>query len=355
MQLIWFCEGYSTYNNDLFNFLGNDPRFELRVVYRRSSSKTYYYGSKDLMAYASQVVDSNLKVLAGNLKNIIRNNDAWYVFGGLKGLSVKTCFLIVNLLQRKYIYWNDTLPERYLCGKNGVIRMLFLRLVFRNARQILGTGSVAIARMIEWGCPPNKAKSFPYWIKLPDHYRDFSKNLRRERFTLITISRLISGKRVELVIEALKILTDKGITDIYLKIVGEGTQKATLIEKVAEASLNHRISFCGWKEKDELEQIYINSDAFIHMSEFEPYGVVILEAMARGCVVIASDKTMAALDRIENGKNGFIVKDEIELSGVIEELRMKPELCNRIGKNARITAEQWPLSRAVDMVVGIIQ
>jgi glycosyltransferase involved in cell wall biosynthesis len=51
---------------------------------------------------------------------------------------------------------------------------------------------------------------------------------------------------------------------------------------------------------------FIASRLFSPPARTEPYGVSVLEAMACGAIVVASDQTAAALDRIDNGVNGFL-------------------------------------------------
>ena len=52
--------------------------------------------------------------------------------------------------------------------------------------------------------------------------------------------------------------------------------------------------------------MYRASDVFVLPSEYEPFGVVVNEAMLSGCAVIVSDQVGARLDLVRNGETGFV-------------------------------------------------
>ena len=82
------------------------------------------------------------------------------------------------------------------------------------------------------------------------------------------------------------------------------------------------------------------SDVFIMISKAETFGLVYLEAMARGCITIASrNEGMDGI--IVDGENGFLCDagDSNELGSIIAKLkRMDSNTLQKISKNAIITA-----------------
>ncbi len=97
------------------------------------------------------------------------------------------------------------------------------------------------------------------------------------------------------------------------------------------------------------------ADVLIHPALWEPYGVAVLEAMACAKPAIASDRTMAALDRIKPGINGFIHKsnDIEQLTEQMSFFIQNPDQITKMSREARRTAEEWPVERSVEIIKKI--
>lgn len=67
------------------------------------------------------------------------------------------------------------------------------------------------------------------------------------------------------------------------------------------------VHFVGFRKKPELEEYYKAADLLVLPTKSDVWGLVINEAMAQGLPVITTDKCVAGLELIENGKNGYIV------------------------------------------------
>ena len=90
---------------------------------------------------------------------------------------------------------------------------------------------------------------------------------------------------------------------------------------VDKYDLNNKVLFTGKIPRDEIINYYDNSDCFILISRDEVFGLVYLEAMSRGCIVIASrNEGMEGI--IENGVNGFLCEagNADELSDIIKRI-----------------------------------
>lgn len=75
--------------------------------------------------------------------------------------------------------------------------------------------------------------------------------------------------------------------------------------------------------------------ALISMSESESFGIVLAEAWACGKPVVANSGCAVFRDIVDNGKDGFLVSDVVELSARMAELLETPELCDRMGTAGR--------------------
>lgn len=129
----------------------------------------------------------------------------------------------------------------------------------------------------------------------------FKKN---DVIKVLSVSSLIKRKQIDKVIIALNNLIDKNIKWEYT-IVGEGPQKQELINMIAKFKLNGHIKFAGHISRNEVFQEMQKHNIFILPSYNETFGLVYLEAMANGCIVIGS-KGWGIDGIIKNGENGFL-------------------------------------------------
>jgi len=90
-----------------------------------------------------------------------------------------------------------------------------------------------------------------------------------------------------------------------LVYVGDGPLRPKL-EVYAKESRIQNVYFMGFKNQTELPQFYAMADVFALPSEFEPWGLVVNEAMCFGLPVIVSDQVGAAGDLVHHGLNGFV-------------------------------------------------
>ena len=105
--------------------------------------------------------------------------------------------------------------------------------------------------------------------------------------------------------------------------------------------------------RDKIVELYDQSDCMMMISKGEAYGLVYLEAMARGCITVASYNE--GFDGvIESGKNGFLCNagDSKMLAGILRNLQqMSTEEKMQISENAIATAKWLTDSNAAKMYI----
>jgi glycosyltransferase involved in cell wall biosynthesis len=237
----------------------------------------------------------------------------------------------------------------------AILRSLFLRLVFRRASVILGTGAPALHILEKMGSPRSKLVNFPYFIDL-DKYRSSCARQPREKLEFISCGRLAKEKGYDLALDALKAAYSGRTKNFRYRIAGAGPELENLKRQAKNIGIADKVEFLGWLEPSELAQAYADGDVFLHPARNEPYGVAILEAMASGLVVVGSEATVAVLDRVRNGENGYLHQsdDSGGIARIIAEVLAQPEQANRVKLAARKTAEDWPISRGVALVKTIL-
>jgi glycogen synthase len=106
---------------------------------------------------------------------------------------------------------------------------------------------------------------------------------------VVFVGRLVSDKGADLLLQALKLLHDNNLFP-DLTIVGSGPEEKDLRRLVGQLGLGRQVEFAGKKSGAELAEILNRHSVLVVPSRWaEPFGVVALEAIACGCVVIGSE------------------------------------------------------------------
>ncbi|MCD6568268.1 MAG: glycosyltransferase family 4 protein [Dehalococcoidia bacterium] len=156
-------------------------------------------------------------------------------------------------------------------------------------------------------------------------------------------------KGVSYTIEALSLLPRP---DVKLLIVGSGDEK--LYGQLAELKqVRERIIFVS--HTSVLWEYYAASDVFVFPTIYEPFGLVIVEAMASGLPVITSGIAGAA-DVIIDGVNGLLLRepsDVNDLATKIESLLLNAELRKTMGEHAREAVENLSWDWVAQKTIGV--
>lgn len=106
-------------------------------------------------------------------------------------------------------------------------------------------------------------------------------------FIFSNICLMSPNKRVELVIHAFA-KAFKGNPNINLKLGGDGPIRSSLEELAKSEGISRQVTFLGALERGQVKEEIAKSDAFVLSSEYETFGVVIIEALALGKPVVAT-------------------------------------------------------------------
>lgn len=130
---------------------------------------------------------------------------------------------------------------------------------------------------------------------------------------------------------------------LKVHIYGEGEQRQELEGIIKELSLEQTVFLKGHVPNSQVPEILNDFDVFCatSMLDSESFGVAVVEAMAMGVPVIASDVD-GFKEVVADGKTGIIVPrgDEVEISQALERLVLDENLRNEFGENGRKRVEQ---------------
>ena len=123
-------------------------------------------------------------------------------------------------------------------------------------------------------------------------------------------SKLQHKKGIDILLEAIKNINNN---EFFVKrsefwVIGNG-ELNTFCRNFIKNNKIQNVKFFGFQNQRQLRSFYHKSDVLILPSRFEPWGLVINEAMAAGNAIIASNKVGAGFDLVTN-KNGKIFESE---------------------------------------------
>lgn len=150
---------------------------------------------------------------------------------------------------------------------------------------------------------------------------------------ILNVGRLHPQKGQACLIEAFN-LVYKNNNRLRLIIVGKGCLEDELKDKVRKLNLEKEIAFL--RDRKDISEILLFSDIFVFPSFYEGFGIALIEAMASGLPVIASNIDVLK-ELIDNNINGILIEkgDHRKLAETISGLIDNIELRHYLGRNAR--------------------
>lgn len=168
---------------------------------------------------------------------------------------------------------------------------------------------------------------------------------------LLFVGRLASNKGLVTLVQAFARLAPSH-PDLSLILVGEDGGSGVDVDRAAQdsgiASKVRRVGFI--KDDGLLASAYAQAEVFILPSEYEAFGLVLLEAMAQGTPVVAA-RAGGMPDVVEEGRNGLLVptKDAPALAAALEDLLAHPERRRELGRYGReVTVPRYSWDAVVD-------
>ena len=162
------------------------------------------------------------------------------------------------------------------------------------------------------------------------------------------VGRLEKYKGVQDLIEAFR-----GPGDYDLVVVGAGSYESELKEQAAGCE---RIRFAGWVSQDNIGPYYRHSlSVLVPSVTYETFGIIVIEANARGVPVIVRD--LGPLPEIvEDGGGGLVFRDRAELLGHMDRLHRDSDLRERLGRKGRESFQQrWTPEPHLERYFSLIE
>jgi len=173
---------------------------------------------------------------------------------------------------------------------------------------------------------------------------------RDERFTIVTIGRLMPIKRQRRLVEAARILKERGHR-FAVKIVGTGLLEAELRTAVAEAGVTDCVEFTGFMPNPF--PTLAAADVFCLTSDVEGYPMVVAEALALGVPVVSTPVT--GVKEMLAGGGGILTDFTAEsLADALEHLMTHPDELARLRDGAAAAGARFDLDGIIASVEALL-
>ena len=224
----------------------------------------------------------------------------------------------------KFCGWRKIIA-RYLLPKADAIRTVSQRL----KKQLIN----------EFGVKEEKITVVPIYVEVRSQKSEV-RNRINDKFIFLTVGRLAPVKNLGLQIEALAEVT-KVHPEVELWIVGEGPEKENLKFKIKKLKLEQNVKLWGWQ--DDLESFYNQADVFLLTSNYEGWGLAVIEAASFGLPIVMTDVGCAG-EVIKDGESGLVVPvgDKTALKQAMIQLIKEGELIKKIGQAAQQAVLKLP-------------
>jgi len=232
-----------------------------------------------------------------------------------------------------WCFWGERPGFRQTRWAGRLLRRWKLAKLHASTVPIWGIGQFAVDGYREEFGAERAYFNLPYFSDL----ERFEVSLREERRarTFLFSGSLIERKGVDLVAAAFVRLAQE-VPDVRLKIVGEGELRESLERTLRTVS--ERIEFVGFKDWKELPAEYATADVLCVPSRYDGWGLVVPEGLASGLPVIGTDRMGAALEFVESGRNGWLIKagnEEALLAAMRDAALMPADEIREMGCRAR--------------------
>jgi len=170
---------------------------------------------------------------------------------------------------------------------------------------------------------------------------------------LCSVSRLTKEKNIYFLLNGIKRIKDNSSVPFKCIIIGDGPEKQNILETIEDQCLQDTVLLLGSVSPQEVCQYYMASDIFVFSSQSETQGMVILEAMAGKCAVVAI-RSSGIDDMIHNEYNGFKTKADLDLwSKKVIYLMENPKILKEMSQNAYDFSNKFSLDVMAEATVEV--
>ena len=351
------------YKIDFFNELGRNMNLTVVFERRTASDREDSWLSSSFLNFNAVFMDGkeygNEAAFCPEICSIIKK-------GKYDEIVVGAYYTLTGMLAIQYMKTHKI--SYYISSDGGFIKnekkiKKYIKQYFiQGAKGYFSPSKITDKYLIYYGANEKKIYRYPFTsLKNSDLIMKTLNNSEKqilkkklkiaEEKIILGVGQFIPRKGWNTLMEASLNLSKKN--GIYI-IGGKATEEYILLKK--KMNLNN-VHFIDFKNKDTLKEYYHVADVFVLPTREDIWGLVINEALAYGLPVITTDKCMAGLEMIENGKNGYIipVNDVKKLSEKLTFILSEKDFYEEMRKGCLKTAEAYTIEKMSEAYEKILQ
>lgn len=317
----------------IFAILQEPANYTLDIIKNIYEPRGIDFGFINPTSLASDV-QAQAKVASASIFRILKSYDALVVNGYTGAICLLTIWLNILFFQKPMALDSDTelrIPSNPL---KRIAKWVWLRFLFTRKYCFgFAGGNYGHKDLFRYyGMAEDRVFLMPMMVDNARYSRKLP-NSPHMPFRFCYLGRLVALKQVDKIIEALP-------DGCELHVVGDGEERLKL-ETMANGK---SIVFHGKAFGDEKIKLLHSFDALVLYSSYEPWGLVVNEALAGGIPVIVSDKVGAKKDLVEGeNQTGLVAKwdDVKDLSEKMQSIANNVKLYSALSHNAIKRMEFW--------------
>jgi glycosyltransferase involved in cell wall biosynthesis len=189
-------------------------------------------------------------------------------------------------------------------GLDGIHRLIrpLRRLILRNASSIVANDDGLANRSMT--ADPYPVSVIPNGVDT-FYFTPAKHEPNIDGFNLLFVGRFVVDKNLFYLLEQFSKLKSAFEGRVSLRMVGDGPQREELKTYATRIGLGDSVIWYGWTEKDQLKKLYATSSCLVNPSLYEGMPNTVLETMASGLPVVASD-IPGNNTLVNDGQNGYV-------------------------------------------------
>ena len=270
--------------------------------------------------------------------------------------------ILLGLRKHALIMWDDgPSPASLLAflsnprSPRQALKRFLIRMINRTEGAYFCTGHKVIDDVETMGVRGDKLISLPFFVR--DGSVDPALRERhiggRAGALIVAGGRLTASKGFDVFIAALVRLRQAHPDGWKAVLIGSGPESDMLHAMAAEGGLGDLIDFVAWAEPEVFASYVQSCDLFVAPANFDHFPTTVISALQAGVAVLATDGVGSAVEFIEPGINGEIVRagHPDELADAMRQLVEDPARRRRIAAAGAARMAEWPVERGARMIV----